>query len=145
MLISKKGEYALRALVCMMAEPRWWMVHEISGRANIPQKFLEQVLLALRKAEILVSKRGVNGGYLLQRQPSSVDVLGILEAVDGPFRFASCGGVSGEVSCTCPDTTACPVRGLSGRLNEEIRAALAAKTLEDLARSGGRTNLAFDI
>jgi Rrf2 family protein len=128
-----------------MAEPRWWMVHEISGRANIPQKFLEQVLLALRKAEVLVSKRGVNGGYLLQRSPASIDVLSILEAVDGPFRFASCGGVTGEVSCTCPDTSSCPVRGLSGRLNEEIRTTLSSKTLEDLARSGSRSHLAFDI
>jgi len=145
MLISKKGEYALRALVCMMAEPRWWMVHEISGRANIPQKFLGQVLWALRKAEVLVSKRGVNGGYLLQRSPASIDVLSILEAVDGPFRFASCGGVTGEVSCTCPDTSSCPVRGLSGRLNEEIRTTLSSKTLEDLARSGSRSHLAFDI
>ncbi len=145
MLISKKGEYALRALVCMTAEPRWWMVHEISTKANIPQKFLEQVLLALRKAGVLVSKRGVNGGYLLQRPPVSVDVLSILEAVDGPFRFASCGGVSGEVSCTCPDTATCPVRGLSGRLNEEIRGTLSSKTLEDLARSGGKSPLAFDI
>ena len=129
----------------MTAEPRWWMVHEISTKANIPQKFLEQVLLALRKAGVLVSKRGVNGGYLLQRPPVSVDVLSILEAVDGPFRFASCGGVSGEVSCTCPDTATCPVRGLSGRLNEEIRGTLSAKTLEDLARSGGKSPLAFDI
>lgn len=129
----------------MMAEPRWWMVHEISARANIPQKFLEQVLLALRKAQVLVSKRGVNGGYLIQRHPSSIAMLTILEAVDGPFRFASCGGVSGEVSCTCPDTVTCPVRGISGLLNEEIRSALMAKTLEDLVRSGVRTNLAFDI
>src|ERR1700728_4410704 len=63
MRISKKAEYALRALAAIARQPKCWQIQELSGRENIPIKFLEQILLALRHAGLLASKRGVGGGY----------------------------------------------------------------------------------
>ena len=67
MRISRKSEYALRALVSLARERRSWGIQELSERENIPVKFLEQILLALRHAGLLTSKRGVGGGYTLHR------------------------------------------------------------------------------
>ena len=87
MQLSKRAEYALRALTAMARRPARTVsqIEELSAAEGLPPKVLEQILLVLKKAELLHSKRGVGGGYHLTRPASSITVGDILRAVDGPF------------------------------------------------------------
>src|SRR6266446_3398382 len=111
MRISKKAEYALRALVAMARPPaRSWSIHELAGGERIPIKFLEQILLALRRAGILNSKRGVGGGYTLVRAPDDISVGKVIAIFDGPLAPIPCAAERPTERCTCPDPRACPLR-----------------------------------
>jgi Rrf2 family protein len=90
MRISKKAEYALRALVVMARENKSWRIEELSARENIPIKFLEQILLALRHGGLLSSKRGVGGGYALLKPAAEVSLADIVEILDGPIAPIGC-------------------------------------------------------
>ena len=87
MKISKKAEYAMRAVIGIARNPRNvpLQISELSNSESIPIKFLEQILLSLKKAGILRSKRGANGGYSLEKNPSEISLGSILEIIDGPF------------------------------------------------------------
>jgi Rrf2 family protein len=85
MRISAKGEYAIRALLDLAVHHGEGLVpiQEVARRQNIPQRYLEQVLLLLKRAGILESKRGSAGGYQLVRPPSGISVGDVLRAVEG--------------------------------------------------------------
>jgi len=84
MKFSKKSEYALRALVFMASHPGGLhTIPAISKAESIPPKFLEQILLSLRQNGFLISRRGAGGGYSLNKPPSQIHVLDVLQAMDG--------------------------------------------------------------
>jgi Rrf2 family protein len=87
MKISKKAEYAMRAVIGIARNPRNipLQISELSNSESIPIKFLEQILLSLKKAGTLRSKRGASGGYYLEKDPSEISLGSILEIIDGPF------------------------------------------------------------
>jgi Rrf2 family protein len=88
MRLSKRAEYALRALTAMARRPVQAVsqIEELSAAEGLPPKVLEQILLGLKKADLLRSKRGVGGGYQLAKAPAAITVGEILRAVDGPFH-----------------------------------------------------------
>ena len=110
MRISKKAEYALRALVTIARQQKSWRIEELSVRENIPIKYLEQILLALRHAGILTSKRGVGGGYALLRPASKISVGEIIRILDGPLAPVPCAASGSTERCSCPDPRTCAVR-----------------------------------
>src|SRR5688572_22059717 len=110
MRISKKAEYALRALVAFAQEPRAWSIQELSTREKIPIKFLEQILLTLRHAGILQSKRGVGGGYTLVRPAEGIRLGEVIAIFDGTLAPVPCSVDKPTEPCTCPEPMACPVR-----------------------------------
>jgi Rrf2 family protein len=83
--ISAKGEYAIRAMLdlALQRERGLIPIQEIAERQAIPQRYLEQVLLALKRAGLLTSKRGSSGGYHLTREPGDITVGAVLRAVEG--------------------------------------------------------------
>ena len=87
MNISKKAEYAIRAVISIArhADNNLLQISEISKKESIPIKFLEQILLTLKNKGILNSKRGANGGYLLAKSKNDITIGMILDIVDGPF------------------------------------------------------------
>lgn len=87
MNISKKAEYAIRAVITIArhANNNPLQISEISKKESIPIKFLEQILLTLKNNGILNSKRGANGGYLLAKSKDDISIGMILDIVDGPF------------------------------------------------------------
>ena len=102
MHISAKGEYAIKAMLDLAMHHARPLVpiQEIAVRQAIPQRYLEQVLLALKRSGLLTSKRGATGGYHLTRLPEEITVGAVLRAVDGgsaPFE-AGRGGGSGAYS-----------------------------------------------
>jgi Rrf2 family transcriptional regulator, cysteine metabolism repressor len=91
MRVSAKGEYAIRAMLDLAMHRGRTLVpiQEIAVRQAIPQRYLEQVLLALKRAGLLTSKRGSTGGYHLTKPPDEITVGAVLRAVDGgsaPFE-----------------------------------------------------------
>ena len=87
MNISKKAEYAIRAVISIARHTTNspLQISEISNKESIPIKFLEQILLSLKNNGILNSKRGANGGYLLAKSKDDISIGMILDIVDGPF------------------------------------------------------------
>ena len=85
--VSTRGDYAARALLSLALHEsdRPTSVKEIAERTNLPQPYLEQILLAVKGAGLVRSKRGVGGGYVLARPPEEITVAEILAAVDGPL------------------------------------------------------------
>lgn len=146
MRISRKSEYALRALVSLARERRSWGIQELSERENIPVKFLEQILLALRHAGLLTSKRGVGGGYTLHRAADEITVAEIVRIFDGPLAPVPCAAERPVEKCTCPDPRTCPVRLLMSRVRADLAAALENQTIGDMLRlAPGADTLAFEI
>ena len=88
MRISAKGEYAIQAVLdlALHRERGLVAIQEIARRQGIPQRYLEQVLLALKRAGLLTSKRGSAGGYQLTRPPEDITVGDVLRAVIAPNR-----------------------------------------------------------
>jgi len=146
MLLSKKAEYGLRALAGMARGKASWSIHELSSSERIPVKYLEQILLALKHAGILQSRRGVGGGYALARPAAEISVGEIIRGLNGPIAPVPCAAERPTERCTCPDPRTCPVRIAMCEFRREMDAWLDGRTLEDLARlSPGLGGLAFDI
>src|ERR1700730_14243627 len=87
MKVSTRGDYAGRALLplALHGSDRPTSVKEIAERTGLPQPYLEQILLAVKGAGLVRSKRGVGGGYVLAREPGEITLADILAAVDGPL------------------------------------------------------------
>jgi Rrf2 family protein len=144
--ISRRAEYALRGLVALARNGRALQIGELSRLENIPVKFLEQILLALRNDGFLSSKRGVGGGYALKRTAGEIPVGAVIRALDGSLAPLPCAAMSGnDVPCSCPDPRTCPIRRFMTRVNGEMNALLDTMTIEDLARMDVGQALAFEI
>jgi Rrf2 family protein len=94
MRISAKGEYAIKAMLDLALQRDRGLIpiQEVAERQAIPQRYLEQVLLSLKRAGLLTSKRGSTGGYHLTRAPEDVTVGAVLRAVEGtraPFQASA--------------------------------------------------------
>ena len=100
--MSSKGDYACRALLSLalhQGQPGPTSVRDIAERTAIPQPYLEQILLALKGAGLVRSKRGVGGGYVLARPPSTIRLSEILSAVDGPISLGDFGEPHQDGAC----------------------------------------------
>ena len=130
MKFSKKTEYAVRAALCLAsAEPggEWRQVGQIAAVTGIPEKFLEQILLLLRNAGLLKSRRGVDGGYALNLPSRDIRVFDIVRAIEGP-------GVHGaEEEGAGGDDFAVEYQALVGAVQEAAWGVLKEATLEVLA------------
>lgn len=129
MQISRKADYAVRAttILASLAPDKTMQAQELAEAGKIPIKFLEQILLVLKRAGILRSKRGVGGGYRLNRESRHVTLGEIIEAVDGELvRFVDQGdfpSFEGSVG----------ILHFLGSAEEEINKVLGQITLEDVA------------
>jgi Rrf2 family protein len=94
MRISAKSEYAIKAVLdlAIQRERGLTPIQEIALRQGIPQRYLEQVLLALKRAGLVRSRRGSSGGYLLTRAPEEITVGDVLRAVEGSSAVEALGG-----------------------------------------------------
>ncbi len=146
MRISRKAEYALRALVAMARQKKSWQIQELSAQENIPIKYLEQILLALRHAGLLASKRGVGGGYNLRKAPTEVSVGEVIRILDGPLALVPCAMEPQGEPCTCPDPQTCPLRLLMTEVRRDLSAMLDGRTIDDMLRMApAGSGMAFDI
>src|SRR5260370_34786947 len=112
MRISRKAEYALRALFIVAQDPpgKIHQIQELSERGHIPVKFLEQILLALRNHGILSSKRGVRGGSTLRKRASELTMLQVAEFLDGELAPLPRALDKWPSRCGGPDQLRCLLR-----------------------------------
>lgn len=106
-------------------------MRDIAERTGLPQPYLEQILLALKGAGIVRSKRGVGGGYLLSRDPSEITLAQIVSAVDGPIQAGDFG--QPHTDGACDHEGQCVLLAIWHDVGEHMRRLLEAYTLEHLA------------
>jgi Rrf2 family protein len=143
-MISQKAKYALRALIalCRTREGEPLMISEISRTQAIPKKFLEQILLELKRAGIVMSRRGRQGGYVLLRAPEKVTFGEVLRLIDGPIAPLPCLSKIAYRRCAdCADEGACEIRHVFARVAESTREVLDRTTLAHAVASGGDLRL----
>ena len=133
-MISNKARYAFRALLAIAEAPAGEAMPsvEIAQRYAIPHKFLEQILLDLRKAGVLESRRGKSGGYVMLRPADTVTFGEILRIFEGPLAPLPCLSRQAYRQCEdCVDERTCVIRREFGRAYEASRAVLDNRTIGD--------------
>jgi Rrf2 family protein len=137
-MLTQKAKYALRALAVLAdSDPRVPMpIHEIADRAHAPQKFLESILLELRRHGVLASTRGKSGGYVMARPAAEVQVGDVIRMVDGPLAPIPCASLTAYRPCAdCPDPGTCSIRLVMRRVRDATAAILDHTTVADLAKT----------
>jgi Rrf2 family protein len=131
--VSTRGDYASRALLSLAlhhdAGPT--SVRDIAERTGLPQPYLEQILLALKGAGLVRSKRGVGGGYVLARPAEEMTLAQIVSAVDGPIQAGDFGQPHTDGSCDHEGQ--CVLLAIWHDVGGKMKALLEAYTLADLA------------
>jgi len=134
MKVSTRGDYASRALLSLAlhgggAGPT--SVRDIAERTGLPQPYLEQILLALKGAGIVRSKRGVGGGYELAHDPGSITLAQVVSAVDGPIAVGDFG--EPHQNGACDHEGQCVLLAVWADAGRQMRTLLEARTLADVA------------
>ena len=135
MRISKRGEYALRAMIDLgiareLGRPLL-QIGELAGKEKLPLKFLEQILTQLKAAGFVDTKRGKLGGYFLAKQPRQIKIGQIVRLIDGPLAPIPCVSKTAYERCTCPDEAHCGLRMLMLDVRNAIARILDRYTLAD--------------
>lgn len=123
-MLTNKAKYGLRAMCTLATSGQDWLqARAIAARANVPEKFLEAILLDLRRAGFVNSRRGQQGGHALAKPAAEIMVGDLIRAIDGPLAPVRCASMTAYEPCSdCSDPEHCAVRALM----RETRAALSA-------------------
>ena len=136
MKLSTRGEYGLRALLVLAQDygkgETVVPIQEISARQNIPKRFLEQILNELRSAHIVESKRGIAGGYRLNRPPEKIPLAEVIRHLEGALAPVSCVSERCYDKCTCPDEARCAIRSIMKETRDAIVKIMEKVTVADL-------------
>ncbi len=134
-MISKKAKYALKALKVLAQnyEEGPLLISTISEAENIPKKFLEAILLELRKHGLLQSQKGKGGGYYLRMAPKEVSFAKVIRVIDGPIAPALCVSLHFYGKCDdCNNEETCQLRNILTSWRDANLEVLEKKTLADL-------------
>jgi Rrf2 family protein len=132
-MLSMKAKYALRALTTLAARgAAATPARAIALEARVPGKFLETILVELRHAGFVVSRRGLQGGHALARAPEDIRLGDVIRAIDGPLAPIRCASHSAYRGCDdCPAPTRCAERTLMGEVRDAMAAVLDRRSLRD--------------
>jgi Rrf2 family protein len=112
-MLSQKAKYALRALYVLgeHTDPEPMMIAEVAEKASVPRKFLEQILLEMKRRGIVHSVRGKFGGYTLGRKPDDISFAEVIRVIDGPLALSPCASRTAYRKCDdCEDEMTCATR-----------------------------------
>jgi Rrf2 family protein len=134
--LSKRGEYALRALIDLgiASELGWPMlqISELASKEKLPIKFLEQIFTQLKSAGYVASRRGKFGGYSLARPMNQIKFGTIIRLIDGPLAPIRCVSQTSYERCSCPDEIHCGLRMLMFDVRNAISTVLDRYSLADI-------------
>ncbi|PTL36011.1 transcriptional regulator [Candidatus Methylomirabilis limnetica] len=134
MKVSAKGDYATRAMqdLALHYEKGPIQIEDIARRQHLPARYLEQILLSLKRAGFLESKRGVSGGYYLAKHPREITVGAIIRTMEGPIIPIFCVGSGPREICI--EEPRCGLRDLWADVRDAVVKIVDHTTLEDLSR-----------
>jgi Rrf2 family transcriptional regulator, cysteine metabolism repressor len=135
MRITAKGEYATQAVLHLaMQYPEVVAIHDIAERHHIPLKYLEQILLELKRGGILDSRRGVHGGYTLARRPAEISVGEVLRLMDGAFAESSCTHAETRLGSVCAEGPTCGLKQVWQDVQQSVERILFATSFEEVKK-----------
>lgn len=134
-MLSKKTKYAFHALSYLAENQAKGaiLIQEIAFSKNISQKFLENILLDLRKAGILGSKKGKGGGYYLIKQPEEISLAKVIRLLNGPIAWLPCVSLNYYEKCAdCHDEATCSMHLIMCQVRDQTLSIVENKTISDL-------------
>jgi Rrf2 family protein len=134
-MLTMKAKYALRAMseLARSGEQRL-QAHELAVRCRAPGKFLETILVDLRTAGFVESRRGQRGGHMLALPAEDIMIGDLIRAIDGPLAPVRCASVTDYKPCRdCPDPDACALRALMRESRDALSQVLDGRSLRDFA------------
>jgi Rrf2 family protein len=137
-MLSKKTKYGIKALIYLAKQEgrNPVTIAVISENENISLKFLESILLTLRKNGFLGSKKGKGGGYYLLHDPKEIKMTSIMRVLEGPISMVPCVSLNFYEKCDdCPDENACGVHRLMEEVRDSTLAVFKNTRLSDLCNS----------
>ena len=140
-MLSMKAKYGLQAMTVLARQygrgPL--LIADLAAGENIPRKFLEVILLELKRKGILESRKGKGGGYQLRRHPSRISVGELIRALDGTIALLPCVSQTAYRRCDeCVDETTCGIRSVMKQVRDSTAEILDGTTLEELLRRSER-------
>jgi len=136
-MLSKKAKYALKALEYIAKESfrSPLLIAEIAEEQRIPRKFLEVILLELRRDGILQSKMGKNGGYFLRKSPKEINIGHVIRLMDGPIALLPCVSYKFYEPCVeCEDEATCGLHNVMQQVRESTNKILDKVSLADVLK-----------
>src|SRR5712691_4499485 len=134
-MLSNKSKYGLKALLVLAQEAGGGpvLVSELADRDRIPKKFLEAILLELKRRGVVESKKGKGGGYFLRRRPDDITFGEVIRVLDGPLAAVSCVSQTAYMRCAeCVDEHTCGVRLAMKEVRDATAKILDHTTLADV-------------
>ena len=134
-MLSQKTKYALQALSYLSSKydsGTAVLISTIAQEKKIPIKFLEAILLELKKSEILISFRGRAGGYKLKDSPKRTNLATIIRIVDGPIAMLSCVSLHFFKACENCDINTCCINPIMSEARDALLKVLEKRTLQDI-------------
>jgi Rrf2 family protein len=141
-MLTRKSKYGLKALLVLAEEAGGgpMLISELADRQRIPKKFLEAILLELKRAGLLHSKKGKGGGYVLGRKPTDITVGQAIRVLEGPLALTPCVSQTAYRRCEeCPDEEGCGVRVAMKEVRDATARFLDHTTLAALNAQVART------
>lgn len=136
-MLTNKAKYGLRAMCALtrLAPGEWLQARAIAERAGVPGKFLEAILVDLRRAGFVESRRGQQGGHALARPAAEIMVGDLIRAIDGPLAPVRCASMTAYEPCAdCRDPERCAVRSLMRETREALCSVLDRRSLVALSQ-----------
>ena len=141
-MLSRKSKYGLKALLALARTPGGGpvLIAELAAADGLPAKFLEAILLELKRRGLVQSKKGRGGGYYLSRPPERITFGEVIRALEGPLALVPCVSQTAYARCVdCPDEATCGVRIAMGEVRDATARILDSTTLAAInARTGRR-------
>ncbi|MDP1625823.1 Rrf2 family transcriptional regulator [Parvibaculum sp.] len=138
-MLSQKAKYALKAMIALATQEEGDLLQaaDIAERQNVPRKFLELILLDLRKHGLVRSQRGKFGGYALAKPADAITFGQIIRIMDGPLAPIPCASLTGYRRCAdCRDEKSCAVRRTMREVRDAAAAILDGTTIADALGAG---------
>jgi len=139
-MLTKKSKYGLKAMLMLAEESGHGpvLVADLADRQQLPRKFLEAILLELKRHGLLHSKKGRGGGYLLSREPDAITVGQVIRVLEGPLALVPCVSQTAYMKCEeCPDEKTCGVRLAMKDVRDATAEILDHMTLAGLNAQAG--------
>lgn len=133
-MLTRKGKYGLKALVDLSSRPEGQLafVNDIAKRNNIPKKFLDAILVELRNAGFVQSRKGKEGGYRLARPAEEIRVGHVIRVLDGPLAPFPCASRTRYEPCEDCDEATCQVRHMMLDVRNAIAEVLDNRSLAEM-------------